>query len=379
MKKSYLFMLLITLFALVVPVSFFAKRSRAQVVQGDPGVCPGSLVSYWQGDGTGEDSVGPNNGQFVQQTASYATGVANNAFNFDGGYFKSDSVNLPTGNSPRTLEFWVKSPNMALSNSFLAGWGISNGINYRMSSLFLGWSQVPSRQFAFWGFGADVIGNTILTDNEWHHLAFTYDGTDGQNLKLYHNGVLESAAYRPHGEFLLNTPTDTDFIMAFNSYLEAFGGGQRFQGLIDEVAVFNQVLSESELYQHYQNGLVGNPYCVPTTTVVIDIKPGSFPNCFNSNGQGVIPVAILSNSSFDATQVDPETVSLTGQSVKAVGKSNKFLAHLEDTDGDGYTDLVVQIQDVDGTYQTGDTSAELIGKLYSGQNIEGTDSICIVP
>ena len=38
--------------------------------------------------------------------------------------------------------------------------------------------------------------------------------------------------------------------------------------------------------------------------VDIDIKPGSDPNCFNVNGNGVIPVAILGSANFDVTRVD---------------------------------------------------------------------------
>ncbi|KKS98059.1 MAG: cartilage oligomeric matrix protein [Candidatus Gottesmanbacteria bacterium GW2011_GWA2_43_14] len=374
MKKINIFLSLSAVIFFITFISVLPKKVNAQA---GPDVCPSGLVSYWKGDDTAEDSVGPNNGQFVAQTASYATGKVNNAFNFDGGYFLSGSTNLPIGNSPRTLEFWVNGPNMALANSFLAGWGTSNGINYQMSSIFLGWSQYPSRQFAFWGFGADVIGNTLLDDNTWHHLAMTYDGTDGLNLKIYHNGILESYADRPHGAFTLSTPIGTDFIMAFNSFLESFGGGQRFHGLIDEVAVFNRALSESEVYQQFQNGVHGQSYCV--VAVAIDIKPGSDPNCFNYNDHGVIPVAILGSSFFDATQVDPDTVLLNGQVVKAAGKSNKLLAHTEDVNTDGFDDLVVQIADSDGTYQTGDATATLTGKTLSGLDFQGTDSICIVP
>jgi hypothetical protein len=42
--------------------------------------------------------------------------------------------------------------------------------------------------------------------------------------------------------------------------------------------------------------------------VQIDIKPGGTPNAINPRDQGVIPVAVLSSSTFDATQLDPATV-----------------------------------------------------------------------
>ena len=113
--------------------------------------------------------------------------------------------------------------------------------------------------------------------------------------------------------------------------------------------------------------------------VAIDIKPGSDPNCFNNNTRGVIPIAILSSADFNAIQVDPSTVQLAGLAVKIAGKSNKYLAHTEDVNGDGLIDLVVQIEDTDQVFTTGTTTATLTGKLYDGTPIEGEDDICIVP
>ena len=127
----------------------------------------------------------------------------------------------------------------------------------------------------------------------------------------------------------------------------------------------------------YRIGLAFAPY--DPIPVYIDIKPGSYPNCINNNGHGVIPVAILGNFDFDVDLIDPESVVLEGLMVKAVGKGNKLLAHYEDVNLDGFTDLVLQIQDVDGAFQEGTTEAILMGSLYSGTPIEGTDEICIVP
>jgi beta propeller repeat protein len=114
--------------------------------------------------------------------------------------------------------------------------------------------------------------------------------------------------------------------------------------------------------------------------VEIDIKPGSDPNCFNADGHGVVPVAILTTDDFDASTVDPATVLLDGAGVSLRGRSNKLMAHEEDVDGDGDVDLVVQIEDMDNWFNSGqDGSATLTGETFDGQPIEGTDSICIVP
>lgn len=132
------------------------------------------------------------------------------------------------------------------------------------------------------------------------------------------------------------------------------------------------------------NGIMvepGEPTYLPIP-VDIDIKPGSYPNCFNNNEHGVIPVAILSGADFDATEVDASTVVLDGLAVKVVGKSDKLLAHTKDVNGDGLIDLVVQINDTDEVFNPGDTTATLTGELlpaYSSLPFIGYDTICIVP
>jgi hypothetical protein len=114
--------------------------------------------------------------------------------------------------------------------------------------------------------------------------------------------------------------------------------------------------------------------------VAIDIKPGSDPSCFNNDGHGVIPVAILGSADFDVYTIDPGTVQLEGLVVAAKGKSNKLLAAYEDVNGDGYTDLVIKIEDADGTFTQGSGYATLTGSLseeFGGTPIQGTGDICI--
>ncbi len=115
-----------------------------------------------------------------------------------------------------------------------------------------------------------------------------------------------------------------------------------------------------------------------TKLVEIDIKPGSDPNCFTSNGHGAIPVAILSSADFDATQIDPATLELDGQVVRT-NRAGKFQAHFEDANLDGLIDLVVQFEDVAGTYPPGDGVGTVTGETFDGLAIEGEDAVCVVP
>lgn len=113
--------------------------------------------------------------------------------------------------------------------------------------------------------------------------------------------------------------------------------------------------------------------------VEIDIKPGSDPNCFNNDGHGVIPVAILGSADFDVASIDPATVTLESLAVRAAGKKGNLQAHIEDVNGDGFADLVVQIEDIDGAFTNGTGTATLTGQLLDGRPFQGTDDICIVP
>ncbi len=118
---------------------------------------------------------------------------------------------------------------------------------------------------------------------------------------------------------------------------------------------------------------------MPTITALIDIKPGSYPNSINIGDIGAIPVAILGNPGLDVRQIDPSSVNLQGLHVKIVGKSGKYLAHYEDINGDGFTDLVVQIDDTDGVFVEGQMTAVLKAVLKNGQLVEGSDSVRVVP
>lgn len=122
------------------------------------------------------------------------------------------------------------------------------------------------------------------------------------------------------------------------------------------------------------SGLTSVEYTSPvgpiSATVSIDIKPGSFPNSINPRSQGVIPVAILTDT-FDATTVDPLSVKFGRDgATESHGRS-----HIEDVDSDGDLDLILHFRTQDTGIQCGNTSASLTGETFNGAAIKGSDSI----
>ncbi len=107
-------------------------------------------------------------------------------------------------------------------------------------------------------------------------------------------------------------------------------------------------------------------------TVTLDIKPGDAPNDINLRARGVVPVAILSSADFDATTVNPATVTFAGAPVGGNGGS------FADVNGDGLLDLVLHFEISALELNPGDTEAPLEGQTFDGFSITGTDTVNIV-
>jgi probable HAF family extracellular repeat protein len=120
----------------------------------------------------------------------------------------------------------------------------------------------------------------------------------------------------------------------------------------------------------YPHALLLTP--VPESTKIsIDIKPGQFPNDINPKSQGKIPVAILTTDTFDATTVDPSTVRFGANGTEAAAVQSA----LEDVNGDGRTDMILQFNTQGTGIACGATSASLTGETFAGQPIQGSDAI----
>jgi hypothetical protein len=115
--------------------------------------------------------------------------------------------------------------------------------------------------------------------------------------------------------------------------------------------------------------------------VEIDIEPKGDVNPINcGNGNGVIPVAILTTDNFDALSVDHTTVSFMGAGeAHLVNKNGIPRQHEEDVDHDGDIDLLFHFRLQDTSLTCESTEGTLTGVSFDGSLIIGTDNILMVP
>ncbi len=203
------------------------------------------------GDAVTDASTQANAGTLTGATRT-AAGRFGSALSFDGA---GDWVTTPDANSldlttAMTLEAWV-------NPSAITGWrtavlkegtgGLSYGL-YANSS-----SNRPSANVHIGSSELDTRGTAQLALNTWSHLAATYDGA---NLRLYVNGTL--VATRPTtGALALGSGP---LRIGGNS----FAGDEFFTGLIDEVRVYQRVLTAGEIQVDMGSAIVSADASPPT-------------------------------------------------------------------------------------------------------------------
>ena len=112
--------------------------------------------------------------------------------------------------------------------------------------------------------------------------------------------------------------------------------------------------------------------------VVIDIRPGTYPNIINLGSGGKVGVAILGSTSFDVTAIDTSTLSLAAARV-GIKNNGTTMTAITDVNSDGRPDLVAHFETELLPLIVGDAEAVLEGRTYDGKPIRGTDSVFVLP
>ena len=253
---------------------------------------PYGLLCWWAAEGDANDRIQGVNG-IMRGNATFAPGKVGQAFAFDGVNSFVEVPYAPTLDlaGQVTIEFWMKA---AASNSLTTcchGLVTTDFYEVEVSG---GGAQrtgiagyISTVNGASGSTGDPNGGGAEVTPNVWHHIAFTYDIG---RLQLYVDGTswgypanLSGGSIAPmlDGSFLSIGSSDgrLDCPACINT--------RYFNGLIDEVGLYNRALSPWEIAAIYQSDAVGK--CIAPTGPHFFLQPT---NCTTVVGSSVVLAAI---------------------------------------------------------------------------------------
>ncbi len=207
-----------------------------------------NLAGHWPFDGTAEDVAGENDGVSMSGISIVPDRFGNEdgAFSFSavGSYIRCLQPGI-TGTAARTFTFWAKANTLSGSEQtiFAYGGGIfEQGARFEVTLAInqlitdISWS-------ALGGESEDMI------NGEWNFYTVTFNG--GNNVPLatgvsmYVNGRLLNSFLRNVNNDVVNT--GDSFPIYFGTLYNDSGYPRRFNGIIDDVRMYNKVLSPSEI------------------------------------------------------------------------------------------------------------------------------------
>lgn len=235
-------------------------------------------------------------------------GNANSAININNTGTTAVITGLPYGSSERTIAFWAKTNVMYSSYNFTFSYGQLSNSNSVGGSF-------NSGQIDFFGYNNNFSANISSLVGTWYHFVYTYDGT---TAKIYRNGTLIGSSVKTW-----NTINNGD---AFRLGIGVGGELNSFNGAIDDLKIYNYVLTGSEILNLY------NASTLATSEAQVKNEVNIYPN----------PVAdivtIESKSTIKEVQIiDIEGRVLLSSASKTINvsqlSSGIYFVKIKDNDG----------------------------------------------
>ncbi|MBI2412063.1 MAG: hypothetical protein HYV24_02490 [Deltaproteobacteria bacterium] len=164
-------------------------------------------------------------------------------FNGTSSYLGIKSSALIANNSQSTLEAWVYPSSTCQQNRTLYSENIDVGAVFMLTLNCSGYASFNIWRTDIAGNWVSVTSGTALTSNSWSHVAATLDSS---GMKIFVNGSLA-------GTNASNTlPSNGSIIEVDIGKVKNDGGRDFFNGLVDEVTIYDRALSASEILAHAQ-------------------------------------------------------------------------------------------------------------------------------
>jgi hypothetical protein len=239
---------------------------------------PTHLYEFDDGTGTfAADSAGTNTGVLVGATgpAWVAGRIGSGALSFSGNGAPNQtnqsavqvSSNLvPTLGTTSTLAAWIKTTQTGSSTHSAAP--AITGVDQAATTSDINWGTLNAtgRIGIYVGESGGVYSNNPINDGQWHHVAITRNATTGQ-VQLYVDGVLNGSATLDAGTkaaqfYLIGALTNRNS----SGYVT---GANYFNGQLDEIRIYNDVLSAGEIAE------LGQPPSAPSSLTASAVPDSS--------------------------------------------------------------------------------------------------------
>ncbi|MCI0376494.1 MAG: LamG domain-containing protein [Gemmataceae bacterium] len=221
---------------------------------------PAGLVSWWPGDGHANDIVDANHGSMMNG-ASFAPGYIEQAFSLDGA---NDFIHIPDASnltpSSLSLEAWVKPDTISGSRVIVSKYQSSDQIPNRFSWALAnldGRIRFGVYQHADGPYRVVDTDSPVLIAGVWQHVVGTFDVAT-QAIKVFRNGAQIPSSFVPGHDGIVTNISDSPSPVRIGSVVGGNGVMVDFwDGLIDEVGLYGQALSATEIQSIYSAGSAG--------------------------------------------------------------------------------------------------------------------------
>ncbi len=220
----------------------------------------GALTSVYQFDETSGTSAadairGAGGTGNVNGGSTWTAGKIGNAIEFNGssGFVLAPNA-VPTGTMDLTISAWVWADAANTWGTIVKNWG-----NSSPGAFHFGFDNTSGRISNYLNAPTDgpLIAPTVLSLNTWHHVAFTYSGGSATQT-LYIDGVQVAQRLTAPADLDALGPNMSIGVKTDNTTLAADANAPGYwDGRIDDLAIWNEVLSPAQIAQIKANGDLG--------------------------------------------------------------------------------------------------------------------------
>jgi hypothetical protein len=203
-----------------------------------------SLVAWWkldEGIGTTVVDYSGNNhhGKFTFGQVEWVDGIDGGALNFPSGWVETTEYEGVLGTQNRTVTAWINTTGYGDYISWGENVNTQKWICRVQDSADNGTVGALRTECS----GGYIIGSTVLTDGQWHHVASVLEvvgQSDIMDIKLYVDGVREAIS----GSQAIDVNTVSD---GRKVWLGEGHHGRLFPGIVDDIRIYERALTQDEI------------------------------------------------------------------------------------------------------------------------------------